>query len=158
MGNQVDTGFMRNVLEMAVAVVLEENISFLDGGDEEILAPGVVDVAKRGSYTDAVFQAHAGLLGNVLKSSITQISPEFVAAQLIHEVDVVLAVAIHVRYGNAGAVVVMDRHILARGIGDRPITKGDTALPKLVGKMKLIKNLELIHGFELRFLTRFKRG
>src|SRR5580704_441391 len=158
MSNQIKTGFMRNVLEMAMTIILEEDISFVDGGDEEILMPGVVDIAERGSNTNAVLQADAGLLRNVLKLSIAQISPEFVAAELIHEVDVVLTIPIHIRYGNACAVVVVDRHILVRGIGDCPMTKGDSALLQLIGEMKLIKHLELIHGFELRLFAGCKCG
>src|SRR5580704_5419554 len=158
MSNQIKASFMRNVLEMAMAIVLEENITFVHGGYEEILMPGVVDIAERGGNADAVLQAHAGLLRNVLKFSIAQISPEFVAAELIYEVDVVLAITIHIRYGNARAVVVVDRHILARGIRDRAMTKGDSTLLQLISKMKLMKNLELIHGLELRLLAGCKCG
>src|SRR5580704_10728445 len=148
---------MRYVLEMAMAIVLEENVSFVDGGDEEILMPGVVDIAERGRNADAVFQADTGLLRNVLKSSVAQIPPEFVAAQLIHEVNIVLSIAIHIRYGNARAVVVMNGHILACGIGNRPLTKGDSAVLQLIGEMKLIKHLEVIHGFELRLFAGCQR-
>ena len=53
-GHEIEAGFVSDVLEMAVAIVLKKNIPFLDSGDIKILAPAIVDVAERGGDADAI--------------------------------------------------------------------------------------------------------
>jgi hypothetical protein len=82
-GGEVNARFARNILEVLLAVVLEENVAFVNSGNEEILVAGIVYVAESGGNADAIFQTDAGSLGNVLKFSVAEIAPEFIAAKLI---------------------------------------------------------------------------
>jgi hypothetical protein len=155
---QVETRFMRNIFEVAVAIVLEKNVTFVDGSDEEILMTGIVDIAECGGNADAIFQADAGLLRNIFKFSVAQIPPELVTAQLADKVDVVEAVTVDVGHGNAGAMIVVHGHVLTGGVRYGTIAKRDAALFQLIAEMELVEDLELALGFKLRFFARGEGG
>ena len=106
----------------------EENVAFVYAGNEKILVAGIIYVAESGGDADAIFQTDAGSLGNVFKFSVAEIAPEFIAAKLIYEINIIKAVAVHVCHGNTGAVVVVNGHIKIGGIRHGAITERDAAL------------------------------
>src|SRR4051812_46939217 len=97
---------------MPVPVVLEQRVAAAHGRDEQILVPIVVDVGKRGGDADPVGQSDTRFRGDVLELSAAQISPQLVAADLIHEVHVVQPVAVNVGDNNAVAVIVVHRLVV----------------------------------------------
>ena len=56
------------------------------------------------------------------------IPPELVAADLVDEIDVVEAVAVHVGNRQAVAVIVVGRLVGLAGVGDDAVLEGDAAL------------------------------
>lgn len=158
MGHEIKSGFVGYVLEMAVPVVLKENIPFIDGGDIKILVPTIVDITKGRSDADAAFHTHAGLLGDIFKFSIAEIPPQFVATELADKVNVVQSIAIHIGDGDAGAVVIVDGHVITRGVDGGVFTKSDSAFLELVGEMKSVEHLELVYRIELRFFATPQAG
>src|SRR6202166_330557 len=153
MGQKIKAGFVSYVFEVAVAVVLKKNISFVNSGDVKILVPAIVDVAERGGDADAIFHTDAGLLGDIFEFPIAEITPQFVAAKLADEVNVVKSVPIYIGDGDAGAMVVVDGHVIAGGVERGVFTKSDAAFLELIGEMKLVKHLELTYRIELRLFA-----
>ena len=96
-----DTGLRRDVRELAVAVVLEQDVALSDRGHEEIGIAVVVDVREGGADAGAVSDADARAVRDVLEAAAAQIAIEPVLADLIDEVQIQQAVAIDVRDGDA---------------------------------------------------------
>ena len=87
----------------------------------------------------------------------TQVLPELIAAHLIHEVNVIEPVTIHIRDGNAGAVIVVHRFVIDASVIHHVVEKGDSAVFERVGEAKLEKHLEPVHRVQLCFLPRRQR-
>ena len=68
--DQAKTRFLGNIFKVALTIVLEENISLIDGRHVKIFVTRVVDIRKRCSNANAIFQTDTGLLRNILKFSI----------------------------------------------------------------------------------------
>ena len=143
MSCQIKSRFVGNVFEVAMAVVLKKNVALIDGGHVEILAAAVINISEGRANADAILYANTGFAGNILKFPVAQIFPELVPTELIDEIDVVEAVAGHVRDSYPRAVIVMDSHVLVFGVGNRVVAECDSALLQLIGEMKLVKYFEL---------------
>src|SRR4029453_16865570 len=94
--DMVDTSCLRDVREMALSVVFEEDVPLADRADEQILIAVVVDVGEGGRGADPVSQGDTGLSRGVHKSAATEALPELAAAPLIHKIDIGQSVAIHI--------------------------------------------------------------
>lgn len=153
MRHQAKARFFSNVFKVAVAVVFEEDIPLIDGGNEEVFVTRIVDIGKGGTDADAIFQADASLSGNILELSVAQISPKFVSADLVHEVDVVQSVPVNVCHGETRAVIVVDLHVLLGGVGHDSMNEANTAVLQVIFKMESTKDLELFGCLELQLLS-----
>src|SRR5579862_5022353 len=118
-----------------MSVVLEEHVATKNGRNEKIRGAVVVDVGKRRRYADAARHTDPSFLGNVFELSTTQILPEFVAADLVHKIDVVEPVAVHIRHCDATAMVIMDSLIVSASILGGLLTKRDSAFLEAVCEM-----------------------
>ena len=118
---------LRDILEMPVAVVLKQNVAAADRGDEQILVAVVVDIRERRGHADAAGQSDAGFLRDVPELATAQVFPEFVAAELIHEIDVVQAIAIDVRDRDAVAMVVVAHPHVLGDVVNGVVDEGDPA-------------------------------
>ena len=125
--------------------------------DEQILIAVVVRVGKRGGDADPIWQSDARFRRDVLEPSSAEILPQLVAADLIHEVDVVQPVAVDVRHGDTVAVIVVDRFVVLAGVLDDVVLEGDAAVFDPVGELELVEDLELVGRCQLRALPRLKR-
>ena len=112
----IDAGRLGNVPETAAAVVLEQHVAFADRGDEEILVAVVVDVRERGGDADSARQADARFRGDVPEPAAAGVLVKPAAADLVDEIEIDQAVAVHVGRGEAGSVVVVDRLVVDRGV------------------------------------------
>src|SRR5439155_17293909 len=97
----------------------------------------VVDVGERRGDADPARHADARLASDVRKAAAAGVLPELVSADLVDEVDVVEAVAVDIGYGDAGAMVVVDRFVVEAGILDDVVHEGDTAVLQPVGELKV---------------------
>ncbi len=149
MGDEAEAGFLGDVGEMAVAVVVEQDIAAAHGGDEEVRETVVINVRKSSADADPAGQADAGFLGDVLEFSTAEILPELVAADLVDEINVVEAVAINVSNGDAGAVVVVIGAHVAGNVVHGVVDESNAALFEFVGEVKLVEDFELFFGGEL---------
>src|ERR1051325_10898620 len=113
MRNQIDARVFRDVPESSVAIVFEEQVPAAYRRDEEILIAVVVDAREGGGDADLSRHADAGVGRDVPEASPAQILPELVPADLVDEVDVVETVAVDVGDREAGAVIVVDRLVVA---------------------------------------------
>jgi len=75
---------------------------------------------------------------------------------LIHEVNIVEAVAIDVGDRHGAAMVIMPHPHVLSDVVDRVIDERDAAFLELVSEMELVEHVELIHGLKLRLLARGK--
>lgn len=103
MGFQIKPGFFADVREMPSPIVVKQNVAAANRGYEQVLIPVIVDVRKSGRHADAVWQADPGFLSDVLEVAPAQVLPQLIPTHLIHEVNVVEPVAIHVRDASSTA-------------------------------------------------------
>src|SRR5262249_22074521 len=106
MADVVQAGLLGGLLEGAVALVAVKEIAAPGAGDIQVLPTVVPGVGKDGGHADAVAHADAGLLRHVGEGAVLVVAVQGVAAKLVGEVDVVVAVAVEVGDGDAAAVVV----------------------------------------------------
>jgi hypothetical protein len=157
MRREIDAGLLRDVGEAAVTVVLEQHVAATNGGDHQILIAVVVEIAKGRRHADAIGERDAGLFRDVGEPSAAEILPELVAADLVDEVDVVEAVAVHVGNGEAGAVVVVRHPIVRDLVVDRAMDERDAALGDTVRELEVVEHVKLLRGFELGLTARGER-
>ncbi len=150
----VEARFLRDVPEVALPVVLEEDVSAAHGRDVKVRISVVVDVGERGRHADPVLHGDACRLSDVDELAVAQVLPELVASDLVDEVDVEQAVPVHVGHRDSVAVVVMVRLVvLARVVRD-PVDEGDAALGLPVGEVKTVEDAELSGRLLLGGLSR----
>ncbi len=126
MGHQSEAGLAGDVFEGAVAAVAKEDVAAARAGDEQVLASVVFIIGPRGAHADAVAEADAGLLRHILEGAVALVAIEDVTAQLVAEVNVVLAVAVEVADRDAAAVVVeVDLELRALLAGQEVHPPGD---------------------------------
>ena len=90
--------------------------------------------------------------GDVVELAVAQISPELVATQLVHEVDIQASVSIDVGDGDPVAVVVVHQLVgFARVVGDT-VHERDAALEHAILEPEIVKYLEAAARAELRLL------
>src|ERR1700733_511868 len=157
MGDEVNAGFFADVLEMAVPIVLEQNVTTANGGYEEILVSVIVYVGESGRDADPVSQADPGFLGDVPELAGAQVLPQLTASDLIDEVDIVEAVAVDVSHSGAVSVVVVNGHVIPGRFLDCVLDESDSAFLYFVSELELIKHFELVHRLHLRFFSGIQR-
>ncbi len=149
----VHARLLRDVLEVPVPVVLEEDVAAADRRDEQVHVAVVVDVREGGRDADPIGQRHARFLRDVPEPAVAEVLPELVAADLVDEVDVREAVPIHVGRRDPVAVVVVDGLVgLPRVVHDA-VDEGDAAFLHLVGEVEVVEDLELADRGELGLLA-----
>jgi hypothetical protein len=105
---------LRGVLERAVAAVPVEDVAAPRRRDVEVLVAVSVRVAERRRHRDAVLEADARRLRRLDEPPAPLVAVQRVRPQLVAEVEVVVAVPVDVRDGDARAVVVeVDLELLA---------------------------------------------
>ncbi len=147
-----------DVLELALAVVLVEDVALAHGGDVEVGVAVVVHVGEGAGDADAVGHRHAGLAGDVLELAAAQVLPQLVVAELGEEVEVEQAVAVHVGHQQAVAVVVVDRLVGLAGVVDDLVLEGDAALGLAVGVAEVVEDLPALGRRDLRVAPRRQAG
>src|ERR1700722_15208425 len=157
MGDEVNAGFFADVLEMAVPIVLEQNVTTANGGYEEILVSVIVYVGESGRDADPVSQADPGFLGDVPELAGAQVLPQLTASDLIDEVDIVEAVAVDVSHSGAVSVVVVNGHVIPGRFLDCVLDESDSAFLYFVSELELIKHFELVRRLDLRFFPGIQR-
>src|SRR4029453_4383419 len=151
--DMVDTSRLRDVREMALSVVFEEDVPLADSADEQILIAVVVDVGEGARDADLVGKRDTSLCRDVHKSATAEVLPELAAAPLIHEIDIGQSVAVHISRGDAAAMVVMNQLVVEARIVDDVMREGDAAYLHAIHELKLVENLELADGLTLRACT-----
>src|SRR4029453_15656724 len=122
-----DATRLRDVREMALSVVFEEDVSLADGADEQVLIAVVVDVGEGGRDPAPAGQGDTGLSRDIHKSAAADVLPKLVAATLIHKIDIGQSVAVHISRSDAAAVVVMNQLVVEARIVDDVMGEGDAA-------------------------------
>src|SRR5215831_1173610 len=74
----VDARGLRDVFEVAAAVVLEQHVATANGRYEEILIAVVVDVGKRGRHANPIGERDTCFGGDVPELAAAEIFPELV--------------------------------------------------------------------------------
>ena len=154
----IDASRLRDVGEPAVPVVLEQDVAAAYRRDEQVLVAVVVDVREGRGHADAVGERDAGVLRDVRKPAAAEILPELVAADLIGEVDVRQAVAVHVGDGDAVAVVVVHRLVRDGRVVHDAVDERDAAFLDAVGELEIVNDLEAIDRRALRPRARVQGG
>ena len=62
----------------------------------------------------AILEGDPSAVGYVFERAITPVSPQFVAAHLVDEINVQVTVAVHVGHRQAIAVIVMNRFVITK--------------------------------------------
>ena len=135
---------------MPVSVVFEEHVAAAHGRDVEIGVAVVVDVGERGRHAHLVGHRHAGRGGDVLERAPAEVSPELIAADLRHEIDVEQAVTIDVGDGEAVTVIVVRRLVRPSRVVDDPVLEGDAALGQPIDELKVVERRDARDARELR--------
>ena len=138
--------------ESAAAVVDEQAVATSDGRHEEVGISVVVDVGERRADADLAWDPNASRPGDVVELAVAQISPELVATQLVHEVDIQAFVSIDVGDSDSVAVVVVHQFVgFARVVGDT-VHERDAALEQAILEPEIVEDLEAAPRAELRLL------
>src|SRR5664279_339378 len=116
MSGVIESGLHRDVSEFAVSEIVEKAVAVPHSGDEQIRFSIVVNISKGCGYTDLPAHSHAGLLSNVFELATAEVSPKLVTTHLIHKIDVIEPITVHIRHRDAVAVVVVVGLILCSGI------------------------------------------
>ena len=152
MTDVAEARLLGRISESAVAVVDEQAVGASHGRHEEIGISVVVDVGERRADADLAGDPDAGGPGDVVELAVAQISPELVATQLVHEVDIQASVSIDVGDGDPVAVVVVHQFVrFARVVGDT-VHERDAALEHAILEPEIVKDLEAAARAELRQL------
>src|SRR5262245_57713533 len=106
MCDQGQLGLLGGFGEGAVAVVPKEEIAAANAGNVEIGKALVQGGAEGGAHTDTIADGDMRPHRDIGKRAIAEIAVEGIAAKLITEVDVLEAVAVKIRNGQAAAVIV----------------------------------------------------
>ena len=142
----------RSHRESAAAIVDEQAVATSHGRHEEVGIPVVVGVRERRADADLARGPDARQPGDVVELAVAEISPELVATQLIHEVNIQASVSIDVGDGEPVAVVVVHQFVrFARVVGDT-VHEGDAALEQAILEPEIVDNLEAAPRAELRLL------
>ena len=145
-----------HVLELPLAVVLEQHVAAAHGGDVEIGVAVVVDVGERRRHADLAVHRNARRSRDVLELAAAEIPDELIAAHLAQKVDVGQAVTVDVCDRESIAVVVMRRLVcLARVVHDA-VLEGDAALLHPIAELEIVKRGDAGDGLDLRSLERLK--
>ena len=152
-----DSRFRSDVLELSAAKILEQDIAHPHRRDEEVRQTVIVDVRKRGGDADLVRQRNARCRSNVFKLPTPQIPPELARSELIDEVKVQPAIAIHVRRRQTVAVVVMNRLVVLGPVIHRAMFKANTALLPAIGEGEIVKGLPRLRRLNLLLLVLLQR-
>jgi len=148
----------RDVGELPVAVVLEQDVSHLDRGDIEVRVAVVVDVGEGTCDAHAIRQCDSSRLGDVLEPPIAQVSPQLVPAELGREVDVEPAVAIHVRDGDPVSMVVVNGLVVVAPVVHDLVPEPDPALGETVLETKGMEDSGAGESLSLKALSSFQSG
>ena len=133
-----ETRLRADVPEDPGPVVLKQHIAPANGGDVQVCVPVIVDIGKRSGHADVLLDTDPGPLRDVLEFAATLILPEFVAAGLSHEVDVVPPVSIDVGNGESISMVVMGENKGPSRIVDDPVAEGDAGFMDPIRKGKVM--------------------
>jgi hypothetical protein len=152
MSRVIQSSPFRYIFESAVSEVLEEVIPVFYSGHKQIFVPIIVDIRKGSRHTNLTAQAHSGLFRDVFKTATAHVAPKLVATKLVHEINVVQAVASHVGHRDSIAVVIMISLIVFLGIIDNGILEGDSTFRQPVNKPEVVIGLVLERQFLLRLL------
>lgn len=98
-----------------------------NGGDEEIQASVAVEV-EEDDPGRMQWALDAGPCGDVLEAAASDVAPEFVSTPLVAEEQIRTAVPIHVRHGEAGTVVFVNRLLKPTGVVGHLMAEGDAGL------------------------------
>ena len=132
---EVESILLGAVGEGAVAVVDVQDVvavhrEIAHGGDVDVQAPVAVDVGHGDAGLPAIGICHAGALGDVLEPVVAQVPVQPIGTHVRREVEIGEPVAVHVAYGDAAAVVVVEevddveRGILLRHLVDERDARG----------------------------------
>ena len=145
-----------HVLELALAIVLEQHVAAADGGDVEIGVAVVVDVGERRRHADLAVHRNACRSRDVLKLAAAEISDELIAADLAQKVDVGQAVTVDVCDRESIAVVVMRRFVRLAGVVHDAVLEGDAALLHPIAELEIVKSGDAGDGLDLCCLERLE--
>ena len=86
-----------------------------------------------------------------------QVPPKLVTPELIDEINVEAAIAVHVSNGYARAMIVMDSFVIPGPVIDRPMFKAYAALLVLVREAEIVKNFPITCGLNLSLFVLLQR-
>src|SRR4051794_31631602 len=105
---QAQPGAQGDVVKNAVSIVFEQYVPAADGGDEQVLVAVVVNVRKRRGHGNPPLNRGSGSSRDVLKSGASKVAPKFVAAVLIHKIEVDQPISVNIRGSETAPMVVMN--------------------------------------------------
>src|SRR5262245_11553687 len=106
MADAVQSGFLGDILKLAVAQIAKEHVTTARAGDEQIWMAVVIIVSPGGGHADAVAQGDTSVFRHVYEGAVPFVEVEGVLAELVDEIDVVETIAVVIGYRHAAAVSV----------------------------------------------------
>ncbi len=94
--------------------------------------------------------ADARVGGDVPEFSTAEVLPELIAADLVHKVHVLEAVAVHISNGDARPVIVVNRLVVLPRIVHGSLHERDPAFFHEIFELELVVHLELTNRVALR--------
>src|SRR2546422_2970348 len=131
-----EAGFLSDVLESSVAEIPEQEISNSDRGDKQVRQTVIIDVSKRSGNADLVVQTNSRRGSDVFKLAAPQIPPKLVAPELIDEINIQTAIAVHISNGQASAVIIMNGFVVFGGVIHGMMFKAYATLLVSIGKLE----------------------
>jgi hypothetical protein len=87
----------------------------------------VIDIRKGCGHADSIRESYPSGRRNILELAGAEISPKLISAELIDKIEVQLPIAIHIRDGHPGTMIVVGRFPILGGIIDRLMAEGYSA-------------------------------
>ncbi len=140
-----EAGAFGDIGKAAAAIVAQQDVPHLHGGDEEVGIAVVVGIGKGWCDTDAVREGECRrAVRNVFKTTPPEVAPQLVASDLCHEVEVETLITVDIRDGDTVPMVVVD-HLVMRGpVLRRDVAEADPGFGLTVGENEVVEHLYLI--------------
>src|SRR5262245_36003908 len=106
MADVSQAGFLSDIFEFAVSQVFEQNVAASGAGDKQALSTAIVVIGEGGHYADSISHPHSSLLRDIDKSAVAIVLVKSIPAELIEEINVIVAISVVIAYGHAGPMII----------------------------------------------------
>ena len=127
MPHVADASARRDIPEATLAEVFKQDVTDTNRRDEQIRISIIVEVTKGRPNAHSILQAHTSSLGDVLKTTVTDIPPQLAPTDLIDEIQIQRAIPVDIGCCQTSAMIVVNGLVGFVGIRDCAVFEANAA-------------------------------